>query len=46
MLSIPRLLVGNAIAILAAARAISLHIGGGAKKWDKTRHIFPSELPQ
>jgi adsorption protein B len=44
--SIPRLVVGNVIAMLAAARAVSLHVGGGAKRWDKTRHIFPAELPQ
>lgn len=42
--SIPRLVVGNVIAMLAAARAVSLHVGGGAKQWDKTRHIFPAEL--
>jgi adsorption protein B len=46
LMSIPRLVVGNLIAILAAARAVSLHLGGGAKRWDKTRHIFPAELPQ
>jgi adsorption protein B len=46
ILSIPRLFVGNVVAMLAAARAISLHIGGGAKTWDKTRHIFPAEVPQ
>jgi adsorption protein B len=46
VLSIPRLLVGNVIAMLAAARAVSLHIRGGAKRWDKTKHIFPAELPQ
>jgi adsorption protein B len=44
--SIPRLVVGNVVAVLAAARAVSLHLGGGAKRWDKTRHIFPAELPQ
>ena len=44
--SIPRLVIGNVIAMLAAARAISLHVGGGAKRWDKTRHIFPAEMPQ
>jgi adsorption protein B len=44
--SIPRLFIGNVIAMLAAARAISVHIGGGAKRWDKTRHIFPAEVPQ
>jgi adsorption protein B len=42
--SIPRLVVGNVIAMLAAVRAVSLHLGGGAKRWDKTRHIFPAEL--
>ena len=46
LLSVPRLIVGNVIAMLAAARAVSLHLGGGAKRWDKTRHIFPAELPQ
>ena len=44
--SIPRLVVGNVIAMLAAARAVSLHLSGGAKRWDKTRHIFPAEMPQ
>jgi adsorption protein B len=46
LLSIPRLVVGNVIAMLAAARAVSLHMGGGARRWDKTRHVFPAELPQ
>jgi bacteriophage N4 adsorption protein B len=46
ILSIPRLIVGNVIAMLAAARAVSLHLGGGARRWDKTRHMFPAELPQ
>jgi adsorption protein B len=46
LMSIPRLLVGNVIAMLAAARAVSLHLGGGARNWDKTRHVFPRELPQ
>jgi len=44
--SVPRLLIGNVIAMLAAARAVSLHLGGGARRWDKTRHVFPAELPQ
>jgi len=43
--SIPRLVVGNVVAMLAAARALSLHLGGGARRWDKTHHIFPAELP-
>ncbi len=46
LLSVPRLVVGNFIAIFAAVRALSLHLGGGATRWDKTRHIFPAELPQ
>jgi adsorption protein B len=46
LLSIPRLVVGNVIAMLAAARAVSLHLSGGARRWDKTRHIFPVERPQ
>jgi adsorption protein B len=46
LLSIPRMFVGNLIAVLAAARAISLHMGGGAKRWDKTAHMFPAQLPQ
>jgi adsorption protein B len=44
LLWIPRMVVGNVIAVLAAGRAISLHLGGGAQRWDKTTHIFPGEL--
>jgi adsorption protein B len=46
LLSIPRLFIANMIAILAALRALTIHLGGGAKRWDKTRHTFPAELPQ
>ena len=46
LFSVPRLVVGNVIAMLAAARAVTIHLGGGATRWDKTRHIFPAELPQ
>ena len=46
LLSIPRLVVGNVIAMLAAARAVSLHLGGGAKRWDKTGTSSPPSLPQ
>jgi adsorption protein B len=46
VLSVPRLVVGNVIAVLAAARAVSLHMGGGATRWEKTRHICPAELPR
>ena len=44
LLSMPRMVVGNVIAVQAAARAISLHLGGGPQRWDKTVHIFPTEL--
>jgi glycosyl transferase family 2 len=44
LLSIPRLLVGNLIAVLAAFRALSLHLSNRTPRWDKTRHIFPAEL--
>ena len=46
LLSIPRMVVGNLVAMLAAIRAIALHVGGGPKRWDKTSHMFPAELPQ
>jgi len=46
--SIPRVVIGNAIAMLAARRALVLYFGfrrtGGAA-WDKTAHVFPRELP-
>ncbi len=40
--SLPRLVVGNFIALLAAKRALALHENGGPRSWDKTRHIFPT----
>ena len=43
LLSIPRLVVGNLIAICAAARALSLYLGKAPRVWDKTRHTFPAE---
>ena len=46
LLSVPRLIVGNVIAMLAAARAVSIHLSGGPRQWEKTRHTFPAELPQ
>ena len=45
LLSVPRLVVGNVIAILAVKRALAIHASGGPKRWDKTRHIFPNEEP-
>ncbi len=46
LLSVPRLVVGNLITVLAAFRAVRLHLGGGTPRWDKTRHIFPTEAVQ
>jgi adsorption protein B len=43
LLSVPRLIVGNVIAIMAVWRALRIHADGGPRRWDKTRHIFPVE---
>ncbi|GLR46564.1 glycosyl transferase family protein [Sphingomonas astaxanthinifaciens] len=42
--SVPRIVAGNLIAILAAGRAFGLHAKGGPTQWDKTAHVFPTEL--
>jgi bacteriophage N4 adsorption protein B len=42
--SVPRLVVGNFIAIVAAARAVAIYIGRQPPRWDKTRHMFPKDL--
>lgn len=42
--SIPRLVIGNIIAILAAARALAIYVSRTPPAWDKTRHVFPKEL--
>jgi bacteriophage N4 adsorption protein B len=42
--SVPRMLVGNLIALLAARRALVRYVEmlrGAAPAWDKTRHVFP-----
>ena len=46
LLSLPRMVVANIIAVLAARRALMLHSAGGARHWDKTHHIFPAEIPR
>ncbi len=46
--SLPRALVGNIIAMLAARRALARYIGtlrGIPPRWDKTAHRFPDVLP-
>jgi len=42
--SVPRLIVGNLIAICAAARALTIYLGRSPPAWDKTRHTFPKEI--
>ncbi|MDQ3479012.1 MAG: glycosyltransferase [Pseudomonadota bacterium] len=44
ILSVPRLVVGNLIAICAAFRALGLYLARAPQVWDKTRHTFPKEL--
>ncbi len=44
ILSVPRLVVGNLIAICAAFRALALYLARAPQVWDKTRHTFPKEL--
>ena len=46
--SVPRAVLGNVIALLAARRAVIRYIGmllGRAPRWDKTTHRFPTTLP-
>jgi len=42
--SVPRLVVGNVIAILAAFRALAVYLSRVPPAWEKTRHVFPKEL--
>lgn len=47
LLSLPRALVSNAIALLAARRAALLYLRalrGGGVQWEKTAHQFPEDL--
>ena len=44
--AIPRTIVANVIAVLAARRALLIHSAGGPKRWDKTHHIVPIEVPR
>lgn len=46
--SVPRAIVANIIAMLAAIRAVGQYIrilSGAPPRWDKTAHVFPNELP-
>ena len=45
--SLPRALVANLVALLAARRAVTAYVRalrGGALTWDKTRHVFPDDV--
>jgi len=44
MRSVPRLVVGNIIAILAAFRALAIYLSRVPPAWEKTRHVFPKEF--
>ena len=44
LVSMPRMFVGNVIATLAAHRALLTHEKGGPRTWEKTDHVFPTEL--
>ena len=44
LLSAPRIVVGNMIAVCAAFRALSVYLARAPLVWDKTRHTFPAEL--
>lgn len=48
MLSVPRILVANLIALMAARRALSIYwptLNGRRPHWDKTAHRFPDDPP-
>lgn len=48
LIAIPRVVIGNLIAILASIRAVGLHVASlrsGRVHWDKTQHIFPQNTP-
>jgi len=47
--AVPRMVVGNFIALLAARRAVVLYVrmlGGAIPDWDKTDHFFPGDTGQ
>lgn len=44
--AVPRALTSNLITILAAYRALMIHSAGGPRRWNKTQHVYPKELPQ
>lgn len=43
--AIPRTVVANLIAMLAARQAVARYAASRAVAWDKTGHVFPAEVP-
>ncbi|TVV71480.1 glycosyl transferase family protein [Sphingomonas solaris] len=46
--AVPRMLMGNIIAMMAARRAVAGYLHGargGGMAWDKTSHVFPTAIP-
>ena len=46
--SVPRALIANIVAIVAARRAVSVYLRmrrDGVVRWEKTAHAFPKDLP-
>ena len=43
--ALPRVIVANAIAIMAARRALARYLGKRDLGWNKTDHAFPAEVP-
>jgi bacteriophage N4 adsorption protein B len=43
--AVPRTLVANLIAMLAARQAVMRYAASRAVAWDKTDHFFPAEIP-
>ncbi|MDB5688426.1 MAG: glycosyl transferase family protein [Sphingomonas bacterium] len=46
--SMPRMIVGNIVAMMAARRAVFQYLGIRAQRpaaWDKTGHVFPDAVP-
>jgi len=47
MLSVPRIMAANIVAVMAARRALFRYLAmrrGGRAIWDKTAHLFPNEV--
>ena len=46
--AVPRAIIANIIAIIAARRAVSVYLKmrrDGVERWEKTAHAFPTDVP-